>query len=191
MARTFLCLSIILLNFLWLSPQVACGTHQITGVRYWSAPDHTRIVLDINEALPYKTFTLENPHRFVVDCKDTVTSFGPESIPINDAVVRQIRLGQFKKDVLRIVFDLVQPVEAELSIAEASQGESGRLAIELFRPDLKVKDVETQATTDRTSPSDNKKVIVIDPGHGGDDPGGRWSSRDPGEGCCLGLCSFP
>jgi N-acetylmuramoyl-L-alanine amidase len=80
-------------------------------------------------------------------------------------------LGQFKKDVLRIVFDLVQPVEAKLSIAEESQGESGSLVIELFRPDLKVQDVETPAPMAMGSQSDKKKVIVIDPGHGGDDPG--------------------
>jgi len=169
MARTFFCLLSILLNFIWLSPQVAFGAYQIMGVRYWSAPDHTRVVLDINEALPYKTFTLTNPHRFVVDCKDTITSFGPDSIPINDAVVDQIRLGQFKKDVLRIVFDLVQPVEAKLSIVGEFQGGSGLLVVELFRPDLKVQSVETQVTMG--SQSDNKKVIVIDPGHGGDDPG--------------------
>jgi N-acetylmuramoyl-L-alanine amidase len=171
MARTFFYLFSILLSFLWLSPQVAIGAHQITGVRYWSAPDHTRVVLDINEALPYKTFTLANPHRFVVDCKDTATSFPPETIPVNDAVVRKIRLGQFKKDVLRIVFDLVQPVEAKLSIADESQEESRRLVIELFRPDLKAQDVETPAPVDMGSQSDNKKIIVIDPGHGGDDPG--------------------
>lgn len=199
MARTFLCFSGILLSFFWLLPRAAYGVHEITGVRYWSATDHTRIVLDINEALPYKYFSLPNPHRFVVDCRDTIASIGSEPIPVNDAVVNQIRVGQFKRDVLRIVFDLVEPVEAKLTIVGEAQGESGQLVVELFRPDLKVEEVTTQGPEepqlanklqpvdklqpvnksqplDRPQPASKpqplgKRVLVIDPGHGGDDPG--------------------
>jgi len=170
-ARSFLCLTGILLGFFWLLPQDSYGTYQIKGIRYWSEPDHTRVVLDINKALSYTTLTLANPHRFVVDCENTITTFAPESIPINDAVVHQVRLGQFKKNVLRIVFDLVQPVEAKLSFDGDFEEASGHLVIELFRPDLQVKNGETQNKVDTEPPPDNKNVIVIDPGHGGDDPG--------------------
>ncbi|MBW1679528.1 MAG: N-acetylmuramoyl-L-alanine amidase [Deltaproteobacteria bacterium] len=139
------------------------------GVRYWSAPDYTRVVLDISAKIPYQCFTLTNPHRFVVDFKHTVTSFAHDNIPVSDTIVNQILFGHFKKDVLRIVFDLVQPVEAKLFTLEKFPGKSDRVVIELFRSDLKAltKENKTNISTD----SENRKIIVIDPGHGGEDPG--------------------
>ena len=117
----------------------------------------------------YKPFSLDNPNRFVVDFDDTTLSFPNQDITIKDGIVNQIRFGNFEKNILRVVFDVVQPVEPNIFFIENSPDKTQRLSINLFRPDLK-----NGADKDRVtmlSEAKNKKLIVIDPGHGGEDPG--------------------
>jgi N-acetylmuramoyl-L-alanine amidase len=42
----------------------------ITDIRLWSAPDHTRIVLDLTEPIQYESFSQENPPQFHLELKD-------------------------------------------------------------------------------------------------------------------------
>lgn len=159
----------IFFAFLGSFPQITYGANQITGVRYWSAPDHTRVVLDVGGNIPYKYFTLTNPDRLVVDFKNTTTSLPQNSISVNDGIITQIRFGYFEKNVLRMVFDLVKRSETKVFPIEKLEGKADRLVIELFRPDLK--DLTEMNRTMITTEFKDKKIIVIDPGHGGEDPG--------------------
>ena len=47
----------------------------IDEVRMWRAPDHTRLVFDLSEEVSYNLFTLDNPHRVVVDIKKLNTTW--------------------------------------------------------------------------------------------------------------------
>jgi len=169
MTRSFIYYASIFLSFFFSFPQFAQGMNKITGVRFWSSPEQTRIALVINAKFLYKYFTLTNPHRFVVDCKDTITSFPHNNISVNDAVVSQIRFGRFKKDVLRIVFDLVQPAEEKLFFLEKSPNKPSCLVVELSLPNSKYRKTESQ--TKKNNSFCHRRIIVIDPGHGGEDPG--------------------
>ena len=55
----------LLLAMLLVAP--ATLATQLKDVRLWRAPDHTRVVFDLNAAPNYKLITLESPHRIVVD----------------------------------------------------------------------------------------------------------------------------
>ena len=169
MTRIFTYSILILLFF----GSTFCGLGQenyhITGIQYWSAPDHTRILLDLSGKVSYKPFSLDNPNRFVVDFDDTTLSFPNQNITIKDGIVNQIRFANFKKNILRAVFDVVQPVEPNIFFIENSPQKTQRLAIDLFRPDLKNGIEKNRAAM--LSEAKNKKLIVIDPGHGGEDPG--------------------
>jgi N-acetylmuramoyl-L-alanine amidase len=161
-----------ILIFLFFEGRFFCPAHecyQITGVQYYTAPDHTRILLDISGRVSYKSFSLDNPNRFVVDFDNTTFSFPNQDITIKDGIVNQIRFGNFEKNVLRVVFDVVQPVEPKIFFIENLPEKIQRLSINLFRPVLK-----NGIDKDRVpilSEVKNKKLIVIDPGHGGEDPG--------------------
>lgn len=158
---------VLMLPLLWLAP--ASGSPHITGVRFWSAPDHTRFVFDIGGEVSYTYFSLSDPDRFVIDFKNATVGFKPESIIINDAVVRQVRFGYFKTDVFRVVCDLSHPAEVTIFAPERVKGKSDRLVFELFRPDLRAQSEQSRQKVSRES--HQKKIIVIDPGHGGEDPG--------------------
>jgi len=160
----------LLIFFLFfLSSQHAFGIDKIADIRHWSAPDHTRVVLDIKGTPSYKKFTLTNPDRLVVDFKDTIISLSQNKIVVEDRFIKQIRFGNFKKDVLRIVFDLGQPTEAEVFTFSKLPGKTDRLVIEFSHPDLKKRAKEARVKIG-TGLKQNK-IIVIDPGHGGEDPG--------------------
>jgi N-acetylmuramoyl-L-alanine amidase len=169
MTRIFIYSILILLFFGGTFFGLGQENYHITGIQYWSAPDHTRILLAVSGKVPYKPFSLDNPNRFVVDFENTTLSFPNQDITIKDGIVNQIRFGNFEKNILRVVFDVVQPVEPNIFFIENSPNKTQRLSINLFRPDLK-----NGADKDRVtmlSEAKNKKLIVIDPGHGGEDPG--------------------
>ena len=169
MTRIFTYSFLILLFFGGTFCGLGQENYHITGIQYWSAPDHTRILLDVSGKVSYKPFSLDNPNRFVVDFDDTTLSFPNQNITIKDGIVNQIRFANFEKNISRVVFDVVQPVEPNIFFIENSPEKTQRLAIDLFRPDLKNGADKNRAAM--ISEAKNKKLIVIDPGHGGEDPG--------------------
>ena len=134
----------------------------------------------------YKPFSLDNPNRFVIDFNDTTLSFPNQDITIKDGIVNQIRFGNFEKNILRVVFDVVQPVEPNIFFIENSPEKTQRLSINLFRPDLKNGVDKDRATM--LSEAKNKKLIVIDPGHGGEDPGAIGPRKTKEKDIVLQLC---
>ena len=97
--------------------EIAWGA-KILGVRIWPSEDYTRITLESDTPLPITQQGLTNPDRLVVDVqglelnptlKDLVAKVKP-----NDPYVSQIRVGQFQPTVVRLVFDLKEPIKPQL-----------------------------------------------------------------------------
>ena len=139
----------------------------ITDVRYWSAPDHTRIVVDSDELLSYQTMMLGDPVRLVVDLREARATFAGSTIEIGDSVAHRLRVGQFNNKTLRLVVDLVKPVQSTVFTLQQSSDKPHRLVIDLNRSDLEQKEKEARLKQKGREYS----VIVIDPGHGGEDVG--------------------
>ena len=62
----------ILFILCWVAGGVAtvfAATPLVKEARFWTAPDHTRAVLDLSAAVEYRAFSLSNPERVVVDIK--------------------------------------------------------------------------------------------------------------------------
>ena len=135
----------------------------IEDIRIWESPDHTRIVLDSTKPLvnKYKVFTLKNPNRVIVNIdKNTLSKVAKEKIAkyINKSRIKKIRYSFNKK--LHIVFDTKNSYKLDYFHLKPNKKYSHyRLVIDLY--DKKIKSIITE----------NKKIIIIDPGHGGEDPG--------------------
>ena len=117
--REQLKLSAKLLSFALLLTEIdiAWGA-KILGVRIWPSEDYTRITLESDTPLPISQQVLSNPDRLVVDVqglqlnatlKDLVAKVKP-----NDPYVSQIRVGQYQPTVVRLVFDLKEPITPQL-----------------------------------------------------------------------------
>ena len=83
------------------------GLSQVIQIRCnSSAPDHTRVVLDLNADVTFQKGWLSNPDRLFLDLADTKLARGlaGKTFGVNDGRLRKIRAAQFKQTVVRIVF---------------------------------------------------------------------------------------
>lgn len=145
---------------------------EVVDLRMWRAPDHTRLVLDLSDAVEYSSFLLEDPHRFVVDIKSSFTDLSFSGLDFSDSPISGIRSGVRNGDSLRIVLDLTSAVEPEtFSLAPNSEfGE--RLVLDLYDKTGSQQSQSANLPENRTGSEARRDIVVaISAGHGGEDPG--------------------
>lgn len=136
---------------------VANNNIELKGIRYWSSSEYTRVVIDLSGTVEYSRNRLSNPDRLYVDLKNTtITKKIVTNIPIEDDILKTVRAGQFNCNTVRVVLDLKELKDFNIFILE----DPARLVI----------DVYGKEKTEKSGTS-VKWVVVIDPGHGGHDPG--------------------
>lgn len=82
------------------------GMTEVTGIRVNSGSEKIRIVVDANAPVSYRTMTLSNPNRVVVDLKGAwLSNKVKKNIPVDSRFVNAIRIGQFNKDTVRVVVE--------------------------------------------------------------------------------------
>lgn len=170
---------------------VAFAGASLKSVRLWAAPDHTRVVFDTSGPVTHKLFTLDNPHRLVIDVPSAEV---PADMKAIGGVVKGIRAARNSPDTVRIVLDLAQSAKPR-SFSLAPSGQYGhRLVIDLY-PDAQAaatapaapaaapaNPAKSKSRQAVVTPPDQARdlVIAIDAGHGGDDPGavGRRNTQE-------------
>ena len=146
----------------------AAAAIKVGDMRYFSAPDHTRIVVDSDQPLSFQTMELKGPERLVIDLKDAATAVAsPRSFTVGDSIVQRVRVARYNADTVRLVMDLVQPVQSKIFLLNPLEDKPYRLVIDLNRSDLAEKEQKARVREQ----SRERRIIVIDPGHGGDDVG--------------------
>lgn len=150
----------------------------VQGLRMWPAPDHTRLVFDLNAPVEHSLFTLRGPDRIVIDLK--YTDFKATLPAINsDAFIKEIRYARRGSDGLRIVLDLNRKVNPRSFVLKPHQQYGHRLVVDLI--DSHAAKPRKPVQRDRNLPGKARDVIIaIDAGHGGDDPGavGRKGTKE-------------
>ena len=166
-------LRLTLLTGLLLLGAAAWAGSTVENVRIWAESDKTRVVLDLSHSVEHSIFTLRNPHRVVIDLKDSRLSAALTNMPSGAGAVRAIRSGLRSDGQLRVVIDLNEDVRSR-TFAAGPNGQYGdRLVIDLQR-------ANSLATVKRASEEyqpGRDIVIAIDPGHGGHDPGAIGKQR--------------
>jgi len=149
------------------------ATPLIREARFWTAPDHTRAVLDLNAAVEYRAFSLHNPERVVVDIKGAELRTSLDGYEKNDPVLKAVRYGKPKPGVLRLVMDVREKVQIRSFLLKPMQGKPYRLVIDLLRAEDEEAKVVAKASEQTRKPI----VIAVDAGHGGEDPGATGPHR--------------
>ena len=109
---------------------------QVTAVRVWPAQDYTRVTLESREPIVHKLLTLKDPERLVLDLEGvahtgTLVALA-DKVGANDPYVKAVRIGRFKPDVVRLVFDLKTEVKPE-AFTLAPVGDYGhRLVLDIY-----------------------------------------------------------
>ena len=158
----------------------------VMSARIGEQSDRTRLVLELSDPVNLRAFTLANPDRVVVDMPEVAWRLGAPPVPNARGVIKSYRYGLFREGNSRIVIDLNRPVSVgDALVLPPSAGFGYRVVIDLFPSqqaafnkdagwpaDLKQRETEAEKAA-MTAPvnSGGRKVVVIDPGHGGIDSG--------------------
>ena len=129
-----------------------------------------RIVFELSNPAHYKIFTLTTPKRLVVDLKNVALSSRFKTpYWMKNPAIRKIRFSNRPNQILRVVFDLNVGISTPYTFNLPAQfHQNERLVI-----DLKTDSQITQKPKKKPQPD---FIIVIDPGHGGKDPGASGSA---------------
>ncbi len=169
-------LSIAVLVTLLLFPSLSVAKKKkqryLTDVRYWTAPNHTRAVFDISSPAYYKLKRGTKALSFFII--GTKNKTGLRKIPVFDKLIKYIHLRPVGKNILVniVLTKSYEKSKAKPHIFKLKKINSKpyRLVVDFHSP-VKKKKQKMPATKPGV-----KKVIAIDPGHGGEDPGaiGRY-----------------
>ncbi len=116
-------------------PRIASAA-SVLAVRTWPAQEYTRVTLELDSELKAEHFTLENPHRMVVDIDGLRLSPALENlvrnVKANDPYIESLRVGQNRPNVVRIVIDLKQAVAPQVFTLKPVGDYKYRLVLDLY-----------------------------------------------------------
>ena len=144
---------------------------EVENVRVWASPDKTRVVLDLDQPVEYRLFTLEGPDRLVVDIDQAEMQIKPELNPEHSGVVNNIRHGIRDGEDLRVVLDLDSNARAKSFLLPPTAHYGHRLVLDLFPADAVSPSERVRAVAQTLPDEDRDMIVAIDAGHGGEDPG--------------------
>ncbi|MGD9082051.1 MAG: N-acetylmuramoyl-L-alanine amidase [Desulfobacterales bacterium] len=162
-------------------PKGITGT--VVGLRFWSNPSYTRVVIDADSEMSYshrllkEDITIRKPHRLYVDLENSRLGKDIKKyIPINDNLLSDARAGQYTSDRVRVVIDIksfktykIFSLKNPFRIVIDVWGKEGSAAVRAVRKDRKGDKIAPGALAKQLALG--VKRIVIDPGHGGRDYG--------------------
>ena len=151
------------LSAMFVLPSVA---NQLLGIRWNEGPNNTRIVLDLDEEAEYKYGKLDDPPRIYIDLNDTKLSRTISVREVDSRILHRIRHSRRDDTTHRVVLDIKENVEPSIFRLEPYAPYGHRLVIDLPSG---IDFDEEDCSTD-TEPH-KEVVIVLDAGHGGEDPG--------------------
>lgn len=164
-------LNLILASAAFALPFSVSAT-QIRQARLWRSEDKVRLVFDLSGPVSYKTFTLSAPERLIIDVSGASLDGDFSQLALNDTVIRGIRSGPLGQGDTRIVLDLRSPVLLNSFLLAPQDGQSHRLVLDLVSANPIQIAPKVPRETPQTSAHPKRNIIVVvDPGHGGKDPG--------------------
>jgi N-acetylmuramoyl-L-alanine amidase len=163
-----------LLNLILASAALALpfgvSATQIRNARLWRSDDKLRLVFDLSGPVQYKTFSLSAPERLIIDLSGANLSGDFSQLTLGNTVIRSIRSGPFGQGDTRIVLDLSSPVQLASFLLPPQDGQGHRLVLDLRTAAPLQMTAAPEATVDKAHPK-RDIIVVVDPGHGGKDPG--------------------
>lgn len=171
-------------------PKKSAKKATVTGLRFWSNPEYTRLVIDADSETKFsfnllkKDPSLKKPQRLYVDLHNSRLSDDIQRIiPINDDLLLDARAGQYTREVVRVVadiksfksyevFSLKDPFRIVIDMTGSANGNQKH-----SRPVPKPKPEKIKIDPKKSSQDLARQLslgvrrIVVDAGHGGRDYG--------------------
>ena len=166
-----------------LALSVTPAEAQVTSTRIWPSADYTRLTIESKSEVKHQVFSVKDPERLVLELETDLTPALGEldgKVAADDPYLKGLRVARNRPGVVRVVLDLKSEVKPQI-FTLAPVGEYGHRLVLDIHPLVAVDPLAQliQENT-RTQPMARLATIVIDPGHGGEDPGaiGRRGTRE-------------
>jgi N-acetylmuramoyl-L-alanine amidase len=165
----------------------------LNEMKHWSNPDYTRISLELDRDVTWEAHQLGKggPGRVYIDINHTRLGKTVRDITIGDGLLKGARVGQYKPEVVRVVLDtenikdfkvfaLSEPTRLIIDVRGERPVEISRLEATIsappeplaeLRPDERPALLEKKPRVKKKPFISKIRRIVVDPGHGGHDPG--------------------
>ena len=163
----------------------------VREIRFWTAEDHTRVVIDLSGEARYSIRAVSGPKRIIVEIPGCRISPNVRDLDVRDGAIDRIRVNRMKT-LAQVVFDL--PREASFSHfpLKPSAGKPHRIVVDVSRERAAHDAAGTRGCAgdgaaaprtpaggagggslaqERSVPYGGDRVIIIDAGHGGAAPG--------------------
>ena len=95
---------------------------EVRDVRFWRAPDHSRVVFDLSAPVSHEVITLDKPDRLVVDLSKARFNVGGAIPEFENSPIVRLRHAEKPDGKLRVVFDLSKSVQVRSFLLPASAG---------------------------------------------------------------------
>ena len=164
--------TLLILIFSWSLPLQAQQI-DIQSLRFWSAPDHVRLVFDASAPVNHRLFTLDNPHRLVLDLKNSRMTKVLPDLSADERFIEAIRTAPRNQQDLRVVLDLKQAVKPKTFFLKPNGRYGHRLVIDIFSKNETSTQQASKPSKSIDLVGERDVVIAVDAGHGGEDPGAQ------------------
>ena len=167
----------------------------VDSVRIGDYPEKTRFVMEFDKPVKFNVFTLGAPYRVVIELPEVAWRIKPDAVPKGKRITGY-RFGLFKPGQSRVVIDLKSPIKVSKSFTLPPNSKRGhRLVLDISEissakfSSLQKNRAEKRPSETNVAPTvpapvpplrkqekrrkSQRRLIVLDPGHGGIDPGAR------------------
>jgi N-acetylmuramoyl-L-alanine amidase len=170
---------------------VASAEAQVVAARIWPARDYTRLTIESKEEIQYAIFSVKDPERVVIDLETSEVSPAlaelADKVNADDPYVHGLRVARNRPGVIRLVLHLKGEVKPQIFHLPPVADYGHRLVLDLHPLvavdplALLIEEMQKRPPAPPAKPGVARlATIVIDAGHGGEDPGaiGRRGSRE-------------
>jgi len=155
------------------------ATPEVTGIRHWSSPTSSTVVVDLQDQIQYESHTLDNPPRVYFDLQDTKMAAGllNQSISVDDSFLKRVRMAQPSPGVTRVVLETKGLSEVSVKLdpnpyrLTIDVHKVAPLPANLSKPSPSLTIAPKKKTIHSDSSAASEFRVVLDAGHGGWDLG--------------------
>ncbi|MFU9138833.1 N-acetylmuramoyl-L-alanine amidase AmiC [Erwinia tasmaniensis] len=185
--------------------KIGLSATPLVAIRIWPSSTYSRLTLESNSPLKYRQFALSKPERVVVDIENmhlnALLKGVGNLVRSDDPYIKSARVGQFSANTVRLVLELKQNVTPKVFTLAPVAGFKNRLVLDLYPasnishhheddPLLALLDEYNKGDLAQHTPAstplpgragkDRPMIIMLDPGHGGEDSGavGKHKTRE-------------